>query len=194
MTSIDHKEHTLELDEEVDNESQTQYYELAPSILGGKKDSFAIPNFLHERDLKEILDITENQDENATISAFEYKTEEIPLDELDQNLLEDYDYGLGGYGFDEAFFSNLAVKDQVGTEQFWLHILQKRELDFQSQSVSKFQLRKMKKALESTKHKQVLSSLILSAHNPFISSIPQVGDPEINKEIQGKVKGPQINS
>lgn len=52
----------------------------------------------------------------------------------------------------------------------------------------------MKKALANTEHKQVLSSLILSAHNPFNSSIPQVSDPETNKEIQGKTKGPLIDS
>lgn len=105
MTASDFKNsRTLEADEENANGRQTQYYALTPSIFGGKKDSFSNPNFHHDQVLKAILELSENQDDTVTVSAFGDKTEEIPLD--DDNISEDYDYGLSYYGINDASNKN----------------------------------------------------------------------------------------
>ena len=78
-------------------------------------------------------------------------------------------------------------RERKDPNQFWLDILSKREEEFESRNLSKYQLKKMRKALEKTEHKQVLSSLILSANNPFNSDIPQMGVPENKRIIKTKL-------
>jgi len=57
-----------------------------------------------------------------------------------------------------------------------------------------FNWNKMRKALETTEHPAIVSTLILSAHNPFRSGIPHMGDPENLKKMQGQNKDTLINS
>lgn len=99
MTNSDFKNsHPLEAEEENPNGRQTQYYVSSPSMFAGKKDSVSNPNFNHDQVLKAILELSENQDDTVTLSAFGNKTEEIPLEDDDDNISEDFDYGLSYYG------------------------------------------------------------------------------------------------
>ena len=63
-------------------------------------------------------------------------------------------------------------------------IFSKREQDFTNLSMSKLQIRKIMKSLNSTEHKSLLSSLVLSIHNPFSYNLPQMIDEDIKQDIQ----------
>jgi len=123
---------------------------------------------------------------------------------------------------DDPFFFNLSANDDIkgNLNNWWLdevkseknksiqldfnfksltnklheYIQSKREDQFQSQVMSKLQLRKMMKALEKTKHKQVLSSLILSPHNPLSYNLPQIVDPENRAKMLKKATKSKIFS
>lgn len=63
-------------------------------------------------------------------------------------------------------------------------VFSKREQDFSNLNMSKLQIKKIIKSLNSTEHKSLLSSLVLSIHNPFSYNFPQMVDEDIKRDIQ----------
>ncbi|CAI2383502.1 unnamed protein product [Moneuplotes crassus] len=196
----------LETENERHQPRQSQLYSIVPSVIRGKKESFNNKDILHENALKEILEspeVSEKGDYNPRLGFdFESRTEEIPLEE---------EFSFEDYGFDDPFFTKLGLLQQneklksdtskkvanqliEKKDQFWIDIINQREEEFQTSSLSRFQLKKMRKALENTNRTQIVSSLILSAHNPFSSGIPQMGNPDNVKNSQFKNKDYLVNS